>query len=147
MLVAIALAAAIIFSHRTATLATLVDSEIGEVRVLGESEDRFEEWAFRLVWRKRNGPWMEYLVDRQVGFWGNVELNRLTNVVTVKHLGEVVATLSTVDGSFSNRLHARAESHPQVIVTSDNPFDRINRIYPENPAWKSVWPTVALQAR
>jgi hypothetical protein len=147
LLVAIALAAGLLFADRHATVASLRDSEVGDVRVLGESEDRFEEWSFRLSWRKGNGPWMEYLLDRQVALWSNVELIRLTNAVAVKRHGEIVGTLNTVDGSFSNQLRARLESRPQVIVTSENPFDRASRIYPENPSWKSVWPTVALQSK
>lgn len=147
LLAAIALAAGFLFADRRATLASLTDSEVGDVRVLGESEDRFEKWAFRLCWRKGNGPWMEYLLDRQVPFWNDVELNRQSNTVSVKRRGKIVGVLSTVDGSFSNHLHARMESGPQVIVTSGDPFDRTNRIYPENPAWKSVWPSVALESK
>jgi hypothetical protein len=136
-LAAIALAARLLFADRRATVASWTDFEVGDVRVLGESEDRFEEWAFRLCWRKGNGPWKEYLLDRQVPFWTDVELNRQANTVSIKRRGEIVGALNTIDGSFSNHLHARMESRPQVIVRSRDPFDKTTRIYPENPAWES----------
>lgn len=144
-LAALAVAAWILFTDRRATVATLADADIGDVRVLGESEDRFEDWSFSLFWRKGNGPWMEYLLDRQVSFWSDVTLLRLSNAVAVIRCSEIIGTLSTADGSFSNRLRARLETHPRVIIISDDPFHKTNRIYPGDTSWKSVWPTTALQ--
>jgi hypothetical protein len=143
---AVAVAGVILFSDRRATVAELSNAKVGDVRVMGESEDRFEEWAFRLCWRKANGPWMEYLIDRQVGFWNDVKLSSMTNAVVVKRDGEIIGTLNTADGSFSNALHARLDIHPQVIVTGNDPLDRTNRVYPESPGWNSIWPTAALQS-
>lgn len=131
LLVAMATAVHILFADRQVTLARLANSEIGDIRVLGESEDRFEQWSFRLSWRKGNGPWMEYLLDRQVALWDNVELNQFTNTVIVKRHGEIIGSLSIIDSSFTNHLHGRLDSRPQIVVTSEDPFDRIARIYPE----------------
>ena len=68
MLVTVLLVSVILFIDRRATVAAIVNAEIGEVIVSGESHDRFEQWSFRLCWRKKGGPWMEYLLERQVSF-------------------------------------------------------------------------------
>jgi hypothetical protein len=135
MLCVAAMVARALFVEKRATVARITDAQIGDVRVLGESDDRFEGWAFYLYWRKDGGPWMEYLIDRQVGFWRNVKLERKGEDIEVRKRERTVGVLNVVDGCFSNAVRGWVACRPDLIVMSIDPSDRSKRIYPENPGW------------
>ena len=141
LLVAFAIFVYALLIDKRAKLAELRDEEDGQICIFAESRDRFEEWSMGIYWRRDEGPWLGYLLDRQVPLWKNVELKKQSNKTVIVTLeGKNVAILNTRDGSFVNILRQQRENHPEVIISSSDPFNRDAYIYPESPGWDPMWP-------
>ena len=133
-----------LFCMKRDVIVLLKDPSIGEVLVLGESEDRFEEWRIFLCWRKENCYWLEYPLANEVPVWKNVEIAAYDNQVAIYHDGKLFGCLDTESGSFKYEQYKYLKSlpRPSSIILTDDPFERTHCIFPESDNWTSFWPRV-----
>jgi hypothetical protein len=131
-----------LFHDETVVLTRSSDPETGQALILGISQDRLEEWTFFLYWRKGQGPWARYLLDRQVSFWESVEFSKAGNVVTLKRRNQVIGQLDSADGSFSNLIRRTVQRTPTAIVNLSDSLKHDHQIYPESSEWLSAWARV-----
>lgn len=136
----------LIFRTERTILARFQEPKIGEVLILAESEDRFEEWAIMLYWRKPKSYWMEYLLERQVSLWKTAGLVSNDSRLVIFRNGKEFGYLDIRNGKFIDEVYNYTDHRPISINLSDDPFSRVNRIFPESPTWTSVWPHVLYES-
>jgi hypothetical protein len=129
-----------LFRTERAILSRLQEPKIGEILILAESEDRFEEWKLLLCWRRPKGDWMQYLLENEVPIWKTAGLVSHEPRIVVTRNGQEFGYLDTHNGEFFDEVHHYTNHHPIAINMSDDPFSRVNRVFPESTAWTSVWP-------
>ncbi len=131
-----------LFRTKRDIIAHLNDQDIGEVLVLGESEDRFEEWRIFLCWRKDTCCWLQYPLANEVPIWKNVDITVNDKQVAIYRDEKLFGYLDIENGSFKYEQyrHLKSLPRPSSIILTDDPFERAHRIFPESDNWTSFWP-------